>query len=130
MRNTLQRQGDTIKSMATSKKILALNLDALMKSRDWSARELSRRTNGEVSDRYIGMLLEEQYNASVEVIDELAAAFGLQGWQLMVPGVPADPRAARHFNNMVQSYLVADEDTQAFMEHVAERQTKTPTKRK
>lgn len=112
--------------MKSSKQILSENLKALLKSRGWSARELSRQTNGDVSDRYIGMILNCEYNASVEVLDQLAKAFRLQGWQLMVPGVPADQGAASHFNMVVTSYLTADEDSRSYIEHVAEREANYP----
>lgn len=110
--------------MKSSKHVLAVNLAALMKSRGWSRRELSRQTKGEVSDRYIGMLLKGQYNATIEVLDILARAFGLHGWEIVVPGLPADPDAAKHVSNLVESYLVADTEGRAYVEHVAEREAR------
>lgn len=108
----------------SSKRVLAANLAALMKSRGWSARELSRRTKGEVSDRYIGMILKGEYSASVEVLDQLAAAFGLYGWEIVVPGLPSDPEAAQFLSNLVKAYLVADKEGQAYVLHVADREAR------
>ncbi len=75
------------------KQTLAENLVRLMHHDDAhpiTQAELARRSK--VDQRYIGRLLNAEFNASVKVLEKLAKAFDLQPWQILVPGLdPANP---------------------------------------
>lgn len=72
--------------------ILAQNLKALMGNPNGpnSQSELKRRSG--VSQATIGRILRKEAAATVETLAALAGAYGLEGWQLMVPGMhPTNP---------------------------------------
>ncbi len=75
------------------KQTLAENLVRLMHHDDAhpiTQAELARRSK--VDQRYIGRLLNAEFNASVKVLEKLAKAFDLQPWQILVPGLdPGNP---------------------------------------
>lgn len=77
--------------------MLAQNLKALLEHKDGpkSQSELFRKSK--VAQATIGRILgEEGENARIETIDKLAKAFGLEGWQLLVPGMdPSNPPTLR-----------------------------------
>lgn len=81
------------KSHFKPRDVLRQNLKALLQSDHGpnSQSELFRKSG--VAQATIGRILSAKgENARIETIDRLAAAFGLQGWQLMVPGMdPANP---------------------------------------
>jgi len=65
------------------KAILASNLRAQLKARDWGQQELHRRSK--VAQSTIGRILRKETAADVETIGQLAKALGLQPWVLQVP---------------------------------------------
>ena len=79
--------------MFKPKAVLRQNLKALMdaKAGPSSQSELKRKSG--VAQATIGRILSEKgENARMETIDRLAKVYGLEGWQLMVPGIdPTNP---------------------------------------
>ncbi len=77
--------------------VLAQNLKALMARKDGprSQSELFRKSK--VAQATIGRILSEGgENARIETVDKLASAYGLEGWQLLVPGMdPSNPPTLR-----------------------------------
>lgn len=65
------------------KAILASNLRAQLKARNWGQQELHRRST--VAQSTIGRILRRETAADVETIGQLAKALGLQPWVLLVP---------------------------------------------
>lgn len=109
--------------MKPTKRILAENLSALLQREEWSNRELSRKTNGEVSDRYIGMVRNCTTNASVDVLDDLAGPFRLQGWQLILPGLPMDNKESERLIRLLLRYTKASPEGREYIDRVAERES-------
>ena len=80
----------------TSRKILAANLAKLMRLDD--PDRTRRVTQGFVgkkagcNQRTIGRILNGEQAATVDILDGIGIAFGLQPWQLLMPGLdPSNP---------------------------------------
>lgn len=101
--------------------ILVRNLNMLLDLKKWSNRELSRHCK--VSDRMIGMIRKGDVKAcTMDVADELASAFGLETWELIMPHLKEDLiRSA--IKDLVKSYADADPDGRAYIERVAEKES-------
>lgn len=72
--------------------VVAQNLKALMDAKigPTSQSELKRRSG--VAQATIGRILSKETAASIETLTDLAGAYGLEGWQLLVPGMhPTNP---------------------------------------
>lgn len=72
--------------------VLALNLKALMAAKvgPTSQSELKRRSG--VAQATIGRILSKDVAPTTETLAQIAEAYGLEGWQLMVPGMePTNP---------------------------------------
>jgi transcriptional regulator with XRE-family HTH domain len=85
---------------------MATNLAALMASRGWKARDLAARCN--VSFRQIHNILNGTSVPSVETVDELASAFGLRGWHLLISELPAELLASNAVERLVDDFSAAD----------------------
>lgn len=75
----------------SSKEVLAENLAKLMHQAGQHAlnqKEVGLRAR--CNQRTIGRVLNQEQAATVELLDGLAAAFGIQAWQLLVPDL--DPQ--------------------------------------
>lgn len=112
-----------IGGMPNIEKVLASNLKRLMKARGWSARELSRRSKGEISDRYVGMLRQGQSSATLNIIEVLAEALEVDPWQLLVPNLDPLPERAQRLSALVEHYNATPDDGRFHIERVAERES-------
>lgn len=75
------------KSQFTPRAVLAQNLKALMKTKGGPNSQIALGKKSGVAQATIGRILKQETAASIETVDQLARAFGLEGWQLMVPGM-------------------------------------------
>jgi len=72
--------------------VLAQNLKALMQSKAGPKSQLALAKKSGVGQATIGRILREETAASIDTVEEIAAAYGLQAWQLMVAGMdPTNP---------------------------------------
>ena len=104
---------------SSTKEILASNLQRLLNERQWSNRELSRRCNGDPSDRYIGMLLGCSASASVEIIDQIAKAFDLKAWQILMPHLPERTIGINNLDRLIVNYCTASEEGRKYIDRAA-----------
>lgn len=75
------------------REVLAANLKALM-SASTSLRtlpELIAATGGKVTNGTLDRIRRAESATTVDTLEPIAAAFGLEPWQLLVPGLRADP---------------------------------------
>lgn len=77
----------------TPRVVLAINLRALMASGRGPRSQNGLREKAGVAQATIGRILSARgENARIETVERLARAYGLEGWQLMIPGMdPANP---------------------------------------
>ena len=80
------------KNSFTPRAVLAINLKALMKIKGGPNSQSALGKKSGVAQATIGRILNEESAASIETVDDLARAYGLEGWQLLVPGM--DPTNA------------------------------------
>lgn len=105
-----------------SNEVLIVNILALMKAKGWSARELAKYSK--VSDRMIGKILKSVSNPTTETLDKLACAFGIDAWQLLVPGITELLTKESHLGDVIHTYVDTDDDGRRVMESTAAYVTK------
>ena len=74
------------------KTVLARNLRALMDASDALKTQAAVGKATGLNQRTIGYILSDTHSPGLKQIEAIAAAFGIQPWQLLVPGlVPSKP---------------------------------------
>lgn len=80
------------KNKFTPRAVLARNLKALMESKIGPTSEMALGRKAGVAQATIGRIKREEVAASIETVEQLATAYGLQPWQLLVAGMdPGNP---------------------------------------
>jgi len=103
---------------------VASNIKRLRKLHGWSQVELFKRSG--VAQRTISNLEwldhpeKEDYSPTLENLEKIAIAFGVEAWQLMLPNVPETLLDSKRLGKMVQSFLEVDEATRADLTRNAE----------
>lgn len=106
----------------STKQILAKNLTFLMSQAGHSQHELAKRSG--VSQKTISNILRQEQAAAVEMAEKLAAAFGLEGWHIIMPNLPTDLLAAKSMEALYASYIAASIEGRANIERIAEMEAK------
>jgi transcriptional regulator with XRE-family HTH domain len=83
--------------MSIARKTLRTNLQALMDYKHGPRTQSALHRKSKVAQATIGRILRDSgENARIETDEALAKAYGLDAWQLMVPGMdPANPPVLR-----------------------------------
>jgi hypothetical protein len=93
-----------------------------MNSRQWKARDLASRCS--VSYRQVHNILDGTSVPTTETVDEIARAFGLRGWHLLIPDLPAELVTSATLERLVQSFIDADDKGRDLTIRVLESQTR------
>lgn len=101
---------------------LARNLAHLMELTGWNAKEVSKRSG--VSPRMVSYILTKDRVASIEIAEDLAAAFNLEGWHLIMPNLPQDLEHTKSLSKLIQNYISAGAEGQDMISRIAEREAK------
>lgn len=99
---------------------LAKNLRFLMKLRGWSEGDAARESG--VSQKTVNNMLNQVYRAKVDTVDQLAAAFGLVGWQLLIPNLPQDLEAGGSLSSLIQHWADSSAEGREAVERLANRE--------
>lgn len=100
--------------LSRARQILARNLSALMDLNDLNQTELGRRSR--VSQRHISDILNRRTDATGGVINKLAAAFGREGYELLIDGLDREIRASSgNLRELVSAY-VSDPDIRRLLD--------------
>lgn len=83
--------------------VVAKNTATLMKLKGWNQSELGRRST--VSQRHISDLLRGYSDCTTEVIVQLAGAFGIAPWVLMIEDLPAEVLESQRLRILVETYI-------------------------
>lgn len=102
--------------------LLAHNLRLMMKKHGYSKAELERRSG--VSDRHIAYILTMERVASIDVVESIAKAFGLQAWQLIHEKLTDDSAVNHKVEQVISDYMNASDDGRKLIFMVAEREAK------
>lgn len=72
--------------------ILAINLKGLMQTKAGPNSEIALGKRAKVGQATIGRILKRDGFAKIDTVGKLAQVYGLEAWQLMVPGMdPSNP---------------------------------------
>ena len=105
---------------------LAVNLDMLMRMRTprWKQIELAKKAG--VSQRTVSNMLrgaDQQINgATLDRVDAVAKVFGLRSWHLIMPGLPDDLEQASIMSEVINGYIMADDEGRDLIHRIAERE--------
>lgn len=108
--------------------ILAAKLKALMEESGMTQRELASKSG--VSQRQISNIVRGENSCSVEIAEALAKPFGLTGWQLIAPNIPAAHKYAPALNRLVSAYALASDDVRNYFDSIVDREKKLATNSK
>lgn len=104
------------------KKTLAENLKAVMEKRGLSERGLERLTGGEVGQKTINNLKNQRQSASLDTVEQLAAALKIDAALLLQPGFRDDLRTTPSISKLYKDYIAASHEGQITIARVAERE--------
>lgn len=99
---------------------IAANLRDLMALRQWSEYDLARESG--VAQKTINNILNNRTACNIETGDQLAAAFNLQEWQLMMPNLADTLRSSAGLGKLVEHWQSASDQGRELINLVAERE--------
>lgn len=101
---------------------VAKNLNLIMKHHQLSPESVANMIPGKsVSSRHIRFILNQESNPTIEVVDTIAKAFGLEGWQLMKDGLASEGKSfegIKNINEILENYLKVSEPTKGYVSDI------------
>jgi transcriptional regulator with XRE-family HTH domain len=91
----------------------------------WSQRELSTKSG--VSQRQVSNILTGATSCSIETAADLARAFGLTNWHLLMPGLSKDLLTSPSLERLVRAYVEAPQSVRDYLDTIADRELKAPS---
>jgi transcriptional regulator with XRE-family HTH domain len=107
---------------ASTRETFQRNLRMLKRLYQISSKTIAERCG--VSERMVDYLLAGERTPTIEVADDLARAFGLNGWQLLLPHLTADLARHNKLEQLLTHYGNASEDGRDHIDMVAAREAK------
>jgi transcriptional regulator with XRE-family HTH domain len=104
------------------RKTLARNLRLLMDAAGMKAPEVARLSG--VDAKTVNNMLHGRFDPRPEKADQVAQVFGLNGWQLLIPDLPADMLRNGHIEQLIANYVSASPDGRDSIIRVAEMAAK------
>jgi len=100
---------------------LAKNLTSLMRRHHLTQAALAKKAG--ISQRTISNLLNpDSHSPTLESVDAAAAAFGLEGWHLIMPGLLDDLDNGGRIAELVEAYVQSSPDGRDLIQKVAQRE--------
>lgn len=100
--------------------MLAKNLKALMKDSDLTPEKLSKECGGTPSGRMVSYILKSERVPSVQVAEALAHAFGIEGWQLLLPSLEIKLARDNKLSKLIQNYSSSSPEGRNYIDKIAE----------
>ena len=119
-RSRKKRYVGRMKTKPNVTEILVENIRSLMKETKTTKPMLAKKSG--VSERMIAYILAKQRTPTVDIAESLASAFGLRGWQLMVPGIK--PEIAKSTDSLISRYSEMTPEGREYLDRVAEQESK------
>ena len=94
----------------------------MMALREWNQVELAARSG--VSQRMISHVLTKNAACSIETADALARPFGLFGWHLLIPDLPAELMQSGSLQRVVTAYSKASAENRDLIDRLLAIQAK------
>lgn len=104
------------------RKTLARNLRLLMDAAGMKAPEVARRSG--VDPKTVNNMIHGRYDPRPEKADQVASVFGLRGWQLLIPDLPADMLRNGGLERLIENYVSAGPEGRDSITRVAEMAAK------
>ncbi len=82
---------------------VARNVAILMRWKGWNQSELARRSG--VSQRHISDLLRSLSDCTTELVEQLAKAFGVPSWQIMMDDITEELLTNTDLRIVVETYV-------------------------
>ncbi len=102
--------------------VLIANVRALMRANGMTVKALAAKSG--VSERHIKYVFSGERTPTVDVADALAKPFGIKGWQLMMPNLPADIAKSGQLDQLIDRYAKSNEQGRDYIDRVAEKEAK------
>jgi transcriptional regulator with XRE-family HTH domain len=112
--------------MAERLDYFALNVRAQLRERGWTAPELARRAK--LSPKTVNNVLNGRHAQQVDVLSKIAAALGLELWQMWLPQLPQDAAQDDTFPRLVTSAARLSPEAAARVAHIVELELKAASK--
>jgi transcriptional regulator with XRE-family HTH domain len=93
-----------------------------MEQAGWTQTDLAKRSG--VSQKTISNMLGERGASSIENVDAVARAFGMDCWQLLLPGMVDAAGRSRDLGRLKRAWDVLEEDGREHVMRVAEREAR------
>jgi transcriptional regulator with XRE-family HTH domain len=97
---------------------LAKNLKLLMSAAGLKAPEIARRSG--VDPKTVNNMIHGRFDPRPEKAEQVAAVFGLSGWQLLIPDLPADMLKNGTLEQLIANYVSASPEGRDSISRVAE----------
>jgi transcriptional regulator with XRE-family HTH domain len=110
----------------SAKAVLAANLAALMARDGLSQHALARRAG--VDQKTISNVLNCVKALQLDKLEQIARAFRLAPWQLLIPELPIDLIDRAKLDRLIAAYLSCDDASRAILDHLAEREAEYNTR--
>ena len=105
--------------------VLADNLRALMDATGIKKQKLAKESK--VSERMIGYILAKERTPTIDVVDALAAPFGLSGWHLLILDLPIGMAKNGQIGKLMHLYSRASDEGRKYIDRVAEHEAQYKT---
>lgn len=125
--NTLHYSSNMHKEKQNVSETLIKNLKILMEDRGWKPKKLSDKSG--VSPRMVAYILKGERVCSIEIAEQLANAFGLHGWELLIGDIPEHLLKSKKLEKLYKNYASATIEAQSYIDHIAEREAQYSTKK-
>jgi transcriptional regulator with XRE-family HTH domain len=109
-----------MKQKLMPREALARNVKHLMSIHNQSEEDLAKISG--VSQKTINNVVNQRTATSLDNIEKLAAAWGLTGWQLIIPSLPDELIGSGRIAKIYQNYVGSSPDGRKHIEMVAERE--------
>jgi len=100
---------------------LAANINGLMERRNWVQHDLAKAAG--IAQRTVSNLCNpDGPSPKLDIVDAVAAAFGLEGWHLILPNLLTDLDGESSVAKLVADFESADKSGKRHVLRVAERE--------
>ena len=108
------------KNRRCPQQILIENINMLMNETDIDISQLA--TKSKISKRMIQYILSMERKPTIQTADALGKAFGLTGWQLIIPSLRMDMIKNGSLEKLVKNYADSTDPGKEYISRVAEKE--------
>lgn len=109
-----------MKKRTSTPETLASNIREMMRATGMTKADVAKKSG--VSERMIGYILSKERSPTVDVAEALGRAFGLSGWQMIMPDLPVQLAKNGLLERLVKNYSSISEEGREYINRVAERE--------